>query len=60
MFVIIIVNVFGIFGYVEEEFWFLVFKFGVIVVFMIIVVVFVCGGGFEGSVYDEYFGGKFW
>ncbi|KAK4179487.1 putative amino-acid permease [Triangularia setosa] len=57
---IIVVNVFGTLGYAEEEFWSSVLKLGATVVFMIIAVVLVCGGGPEGSAYDEYSGGKLW
>ncbi|KAK4189810.1 amino acid permease/ SLC12A domain-containing protein [Podospora australis] len=60
MLLIIIVNVFGTLGYAEEEFWSSCLKLGATVVFMIIAVVLVCGGGPEGSAYDEYSGGKLW
>ncbi|KAK0741812.1 amino acid permease/ SLC12A domain-containing protein [Apiosordaria backusii] len=60
MVAIIVVNIFGTLGYAEEEFWSSVLKLGATVVFMIIAVVLVCGGGPEGSAYDEYSGGKLW
>ncbi|KAJ4306799.1 Amino-acid permease inda1 [Collariella sp. IMI 366227] len=57
---ILIVNVFGALGYAEEEFWAAVLKLGAIIVFMIIAVVLICGGGPKGSQYDEYWGARLW
>jgi amino acid transporter len=58
--VIIIVNVFGALGYAEEEFWSAIFKLSAIVIFMIIALVLVCGGGPEGGLYDSYWGARNW
>ena len=58
--VIIIVNVFGALGYAEEEFWSAVFKLSATVIFMIIALVLVCGGGPEGGLYDSYWGARYW
>ncbi|KAK4166267.1 putative amino-acid permease [Cladorrhinum sp. PSN259] len=57
---IMIINVFGTLGYAEEEFWSSVIKLGATVVFMILAIVLVCGGGPSGSRYDSYSGGKLW
>ncbi|OAA42067.1 Amino-acid permease inda1 [Metarhizium rileyi] len=58
--VIIIVNVFGALGYAEEEFWASLFKLIAIVIFMIIALVLVCGGGPSGGRYDSYWGARYW
>lgn len=57
---IVIVNIFGTLGYAEEEFWSACLKLGATIVFMIISLVMVCGGGPEGSAYDHYQGAKLW
>lgn len=51
---------FGTLGYAEEEFWSSCLKLGATVVFMIIALVLVCGGGPAGSRYDEYWGARYW
>lgn len=58
--VIIIINVFGALGYAEEEFWASLFKLCAIVIFMIIALVLVCGGGPSSGRYDEYWGARYW
>lgn len=57
---IVLINIFGTLGYAEEEFWSSCLKLGAIVVFMIIALVMVCGGGPKGSRYDEYWGARLW
>ncbi|KAK5651219.1 hypothetical protein OQA88_12726 [Cercophora sp. LCS_1] len=57
---IIAINVFGTLGYAEEEFWSSCLKLGATIVFMIIALVLVCGGGPAGSRYDEYWGARYW
>ncbi|KAL4950786.1 amino acid permease/ SLC12A domain-containing protein [Aspergillus filifer] len=57
---IIIVNLFGSLGYAEEEFWSSCLKLGSIIVFMVIALVLVCGGGPSGGRYDEYYGARLW
>ncbi|KAL4815420.1 amino acid permease/ SLC12A domain-containing protein [Aspergillus spinulosporus] len=57
---IIIVNVFGALGYAEEEFWSSCLKLGAIIVFMIIALVLVCGGGPKDGMYHEYWGARLW
>ncbi|KAH9860725.1 Amino-acid permease inda1 [Plenodomus biglobosus] len=57
---IIAINVFGTLGYAEEEFWSSCLKLGATVVFMIIALVCVLGGGPSGGKYDEYYGARNW
>ncbi|TDZ74969.1 Amino-acid permease inda1 [Colletotrichum trifolii] len=57
---IIIINVFGTLGYAEEEFISSAFKLAATVIFMIVAVVLICGGGPEGGKYDEYWGDRLW
>ena len=58
--VIIFVNIFGTLGYAEEEFWSSTFKLFAIIIFMIVAIVLICGGGPEGGAYDEYWGARLW
>ncbi|KAF4977141.1 hypothetical protein FZEAL_6284 [Fusarium zealandicum] len=57
---IIFINVFGALGYAEEEFWSSCLKLGAIIVFMIICLVLVCGGGPSNGRYDEFWGDRTW
>jgi len=57
--VIIIINIFGVLGYAEEEFWVSILKLTTVVVFMIIALVLVCGGGSQPP-YNEYYGARNW
>jgi amino acid transporter len=57
---IIVLNIFGALGYAEEEFWSSILKLSAIVIFMIIALVLVLGGGPSGYKYDEYFGARYW
>lgn len=57
---IIIVNIFGTLGYAEEEFWASILKLGATIVFMIIALVCVCGGGPADGWYSEYYGARLW
>jgi amino acid transporter len=57
---IIIINIFGAIGYAEEEFFASAFKLCATVIFMIICLVLVLGGGPEGSRYDSYWGARLW
>jgi len=57
---IIIINIFGTLGYAEEEFWSSVLKLGATVVFMIICLVLVLGGGPSSGKYNEYWGARYW
>jgi amino acid transporter len=60
MVAIIIVNIFGGLGYAEEEFWSSCLKLGAIIVFMIIALILVCGGGPSDGQYGEYWGARTW
>jgi amino acid transporter len=55
---IVLINIFGVLGFGEEEFWSSVLKLGAIVTFMIIALVLVLGGGKAGTPYDEYYGAR--
>ncbi|KIW87454.1 uncharacterized protein Z519_12090 [Cladophialophora bantiana CBS 173.52] len=57
---IIFINVFGTLGYAEEEFWASLFKLLATVIFMVVAVVLVCGGGPSSGIYDEYWGARLW
>ncbi|KAG4439116.1 Amino-acid permease inda1 [Cadophora sp. M221] len=57
---IIAINVFGVLGYAEEEFWSSILKLGAIVAFMIIGLVLVLGGGPSGYKFDSYWGARLW
>jgi amino acid transporter len=57
---IIAVNVFGTLGYAEEEFWSGFLKLSAIVIFIIIALVLVLGGGPESGRYGEYYGARLW
>ncbi|KAH7141698.1 amino acid permease-domain-containing protein [Dactylonectria macrodidyma] len=50
--VIIIVNIFGTLGYAEEELWSSCFKLAAVVIFMIVAVVLICGGGPKEAVFS--------
>jgi amino acid transporter len=57
---IILINVFGTLGYAEEEFVSSAFKLAATVIFMIIALVLVCGGGPDRGIYNEYWGARLW
>ncbi|KAG5790895.1 hypothetical protein H9Q69_010061 [Fusarium xylarioides] len=57
---IIIINIFGTLGYAEEEFWSSIFKLAAIVIFMIVAVILICGGGPSDGKFDTYQGAKLW
>ncbi|KAF5850381.1 hypothetical protein GGP41_002659 [Bipolaris sorokiniana] len=57
---IILINVFGTLGYAEEEFWSSCLKLGATIVFMIIALVLVLGGGPSSGMYSEYWGARTW
>ncbi|OHW94190.1 amino-acid permease inda1-like protein, partial [Colletotrichum incanum] len=57
---IIIINVFGTLGFAEEEFFSSAFKLIATVIFMVVGLVLICGGGPEGGKYDEYWGNRLW
>ncbi|KAF2015825.1 hypothetical protein BU24DRAFT_347527 [Aaosphaeria arxii CBS 175.79] len=57
---IILINIWGTLGYAEEEFWSSCLKLGATVVFMIIALVCVLGGGPSNGKYSEYWGARLW
>ncbi|CAG9982676.1 unnamed protein product [Clonostachys byssicola] len=57
---VIIVNIFGAIGYAEEEFWASLFKLVAVVIFLVIAIILVCGGGPSGGRYDHYWGARLW
>ena len=59
-FLIIFVNIFGTLGYAEEEFWASLFKLLAIIVFMIVAVVLICGGGPSIGKFLTYWGARLW
>ncbi|KAF1822882.1 uncharacterized protein K489DRAFT_370498 [Dissoconium aciculare CBS 342.82] len=58
--VIVLINVFGVLGYAEEEFWVSLLKLSTVVIFMIISLVMVLGGGPSNGKFSEYQGAKTW
>lgn len=58
--IITLIMMFGALGFAEEEFWAALLKLCAIVIFMIIALVCVLGGGPEGGRYDTYQGSKTW
>lgn len=54
------INIWGTLGYAEEEFWSSLLKLSATVIFMIIALIFVCGGGPSSGIYDEYWGARLW
>lgn len=57
---IIFVNVFGVLGYGEEEFWSSALKLVTIIIFILTSIVLACGGGPPSGIYDNYVGGSLW
>lgn len=57
--IILLINVFGVLGYGEEEFWSSVIKLAAVIIFMIVGLVLVCGGGPSRGLYDEYWGARY-
>lgn len=58
--VIVLINIFGVLGYGEEEFWSSCLKLAAIVIFMLIALICVCGGGPSNGKYSEYWGARLW
>lgn len=57
---VMVVNVFGAIGYAEEEFWASLLKLCAVVIFLIIAIILVCGGGPSNGRYDYYWGARLW
>ncbi|WWC61494.1 uncharacterized protein I303_104078 [Kwoniella dejecticola CBS 10117] len=58
--IIIIAAAFGTLGYAEEEFWSSCLKLGVVIIYIIIGIVCICGGGPAGGDFDTYQGARLW
>ncbi|KJA14768.1 hypothetical protein HYPSUDRAFT_208447 [Hypholoma sublateritium FD-334 SS-4] len=58
--VITIVSLFGTLGFAEEEFWSSCLKLIVVVIFIFIGIICICGGGPSSGLYSEYVGGRYW
>jgi amino acid transporter len=54
------VNIFGVMGYAEEEFWASTFKLIAICIFLVVALVLVLGGGPSDGDYSTYQGAKTW
>ncbi|KAK1227092.1 Amino-acid permease inda1 [Marasmius sp. AFHP31] len=59
-FVLIFVCLFGTLGFAEEEFWSSCLKLFVVILFVIIGIVCICGGGPSNGEYTSYLGGRHW
>ncbi|KIV96965.1 hypothetical protein PV10_00775 [Exophiala mesophila] len=57
---IILVNIFGVLGYGEEEFWTSILKLATIIIFMFVALVLVCGGGPSDGQFGSYWGARTW
>ena len=57
---IVAINIFGVLGYGEEEFWSSCLKLSAVVIFMIIALICVCGGGPSDGAFSEYVGAAKW
>ncbi|GAB0135713.1 Amino-acid permease inda1 [Epichloe bromicola] len=57
---VIVINIFGSIGFAEEEFWASSIKLISVVIFMIIALVLVLGGGPDDGRYNEYWGARYW
>lgn len=53
-------SVFGTLGYAEEEYWSSVLKLTVVIIFIILGIVLICGGGPSDGAYNSYLGGTHW
>jgi amino acid transporter len=58
--VILIAVVFGTIGFAEEEFWSSLLRIIVALIFLIIGIVCICGGGPKSGDYNHYIGGSMW
>ncbi|RDB16591.1 Amino-acid permease inda1 [Hypsizygus marmoreus] len=58
--VIVVISVFGTLGFAEEEFWSSCLKLFVVVMFIFIGIICICGGGPKDGLYGSYVGGRNW
>ena len=57
--VLIVISIFGILGYAEEEFWASLLKLTTVVIFIFVSIILVCGGGPAGGKYEDYWGARY-
>ncbi|KAI5308768.1 Amino-acid permease inda1, partial [Ascosphaera atra] len=57
---IVIINAFGVCGYGEFEFLAVLLKLCAIIIFMIVALALVCGGGPSDGKYNHYIGAHYW
>lgn len=57
---IVVISIFGTLGYAEEEFITSLFKLLAVVIFMVVAVILICGGGPSDGIYSEYWGARLW
>ncbi|KAI9845902.1 MAG: Amino-acid permease inda1 [Sclerophora amabilis] len=57
---IVIINIFGVLGYGEEEFWTSILKLATIIIFIFTGIILVCGGGPSSGQFSEYWGARNW
>jgi len=55
--VLVIFTILGTLGYAEEEFWSSCLKLAVVIIFVLIGIVCICGGGPSDGMYSSYLGG---
>jgi amino acid transporter len=53
-------SILGTLGYAEEEFWSSCLKLTVVVIFVFMGIICICGGGPKGGEYSTYVGGRYW
>ncbi|EEB94715.1 hypothetical protein MPER_06427, partial [Moniliophthora perniciosa FA553] len=56
----LIISIFGTLGFAEEEFWSSCLKLLVVVMFIFIGIICICGGGPSDGEYNRYIGGRYW
>ncbi|KAI5286617.1 hypothetical protein KEM54_006642 [Ascosphaera aggregata] len=57
---ILIINVFGVLGYGEFEFWAALLKLVAVIIFMVVAIVLVAGGGPSNGKYNHYLGAHYY
>lgn len=57
---ILVINVFGVLGYGEFEFWAAGLKLAAVIIFMIVAIVLAAGGGPKSGKYHHYLGGHYY
>jgi yeast amino acid transporter len=57
---IVAINIFGVLGYGEEEFWTAVLKTSTLGIFTVTGILLICGKGPSNGLYSEYWGARTW